>query len=98
MTNEELKSQIALGLIKIEEIDPILIYNLDNSKLLHSLAKIFYRNLLHQLKDEGWDNFIRKWHDSMHEHFLTNPNTSNETRILINKHINEFRKRSRYDS
>ncbi len=94
MTDNELKAQIALGLVNPEDIEPILIWGVQDAELLHDLAKIFYGHLLRMKTDSEYSGWIpsKRRHDIVHENFLNNPNTDTKTRIYINQTINELRK------
>lgn len=92
MTENELRMQIALGLIDPTDIDPWLIWNLKDSIFIHQLAELFYNNLL-----SSWRSLARP-HNSVylnkyrriHEQFLNNPNTNLATRKYINSVINHI--------
>ena len=76
MTDNELKIQITLGLIDPENIEPILIWGVQDTELLYALTKIFYGHLLCMKNDpehSGWIPSKRR-HDIVHENFLNNPN------------------------
>jgi hypothetical protein len=108
MTDAELKAQIALGLIKPEHIEPILVWGIQDPELLENLAKIFYSGYLeyhmieHAIAYEYTTAARKNYTDQqiqyyrkanlVHEQFLNNPNTNNTTRIFINKIVNEIRK------
>jgi hypothetical protein len=82
MKDEELKAQIALGLINPAEIRPLLIWGIQDPELLDNLAKIFYGAIEKQFTENG--HWPTRDQARVHEEFLNNPNTSTATRIYIN--------------
>ena len=91
MTDNELKTQVALGLIDPKEIGPNLIWSIVDSELLHSLAEIYFNHLLKEADENPgcmdntyWINSPERQRNKVYMNFLSNPHTSVKTRAYIN--------------